>query len=231
MPIRRTHLAPKPARGQLEASLKALREKNDVPEGFPSAVIAEAESAEGNPPDLDLRDIPFMTLDPRGSRDLDQAFHVQRDGDGFVLHYAIADLPGFVRPGGALDTEARLRGQTLYLPDGSVPLHPRILSEDRASLLPDVDRSAFVWTIAVDATGAASFEGGSVPIPRVERALVRSRARLNYADAQAEIDGGHAHEQLELLREFGELRIAEERRRGGASLNMADEEIVCDEHG
>ena len=79
-----------------------------------------------------------MTLDPLESRDLDQAFHIEPAGDGgFILRYAIADVPGFVAPGGALDAEARRRGQTLYLPDGSVPLHPRELSEDRASLLPD----------------------------------------------------------------------------------------------
>lgn len=83
--------------------------------------------------------MPFATLDPPGSRDLDQAFHLERAGRGYTVRYAIADVPGFVSRG-AVDVEARRRGQTLYAADGSIPLHPRVLSEDRASLLPEVDR-------------------------------------------------------------------------------------------
>ncbi|WP_217585257.1 RNB domain-containing ribonuclease, partial [Microbacterium sp. GbtcB4] len=80
--------------------------------------------------------------DPAGARDLGQAFHLVRDGDGYRVRYAIADVPGFVVPGGAVDAEARRRGQTLYAADGTFPLHPPVLSEDRASLLPDVVRPA-----------------------------------------------------------------------------------------
>lgn len=231
MPARRTHLAPETTHGALAASLTALREKNDVADNFPPEVTAEAEHAAAPAPPLDLREVDFVTLDPLESRDLDQAFHIERTADGFVLRYAIADVPGFVVPGGALDAEARRRGQTLYLPDGSVPLHPRELSEGRASLLPDEDRSAFVWTIPVDADGAAAFEGGSAAAARVERALVRSRAKLDYVGAQRRIDAGEASGPLALLGEFAALRIAQEERRGGASLNMADEEIVRDDTG
>lgn len=245
MPARIAHLAaPKPS-GALEAALLALREKNDVPESFPDAVTREAEAAAPALPPLDLRQVPFVTLDPRGSQDLDQAFHIERaDGGGFVLRYAIADLPAFVLPLGAVDTEARGRGQTIYLPDGRVPLHPPVLSEDRASLLPEKDRGAFVWTIPVDGKGAAAFEGAEVSPARVERAMIRSRQRLDYESAQHTIDSGSGSgsgsgrdrgetggEQLALLREFGLLRIGQERLRGGASLNMADEEVVRDEHG
>ena len=231
MPARRTHLAPSTTHGALAAALTALREELSLTEAFPPAVEAEAATAQPDLPPADLREVPFVTLDPAQSRDLDQAFHLERAGEGFTLWYAIADVPGFVRPAGALDAEARRRGQTVYLPDGSVPLHPRMLSEDRASLLPGVDRTAFVWMIPVDATGAAAFEGGDAAAATLTRAQVRSRAKLSYVDAQRELDEGAASGPLSLLGEFARLRIAQEQLRGGASLNLAEEEIVRADDG
>lgn len=90
----------------------------------------------------DLRALPFLTLDPAGSRDLDQALAIEPTHDGAIVHYAIADVAAFVEPGGAVDAEARRRGQTMYASDGRIPLHPTALSEDAASLLPDRDRRA-----------------------------------------------------------------------------------------
>ncbi|MBO1804137.1 RNB domain-containing ribonuclease [Leucobacter ruminantium] len=234
MPSRRTHIAPRSARGSLTAALTALREEFEVPDDFPADVLTEAETAAASGPAeaaLDLRDVPFVTLDPPGSRDLDQAFHIERSGHGFVLRYAIADVPAFVRPGGAVDAEARRRGQTLYLPDGTVPLHPPVLSEDRASLLPGAERTAYVWTIPVDEHGLSGFEGSAAGPARVERAVIRSRSRLDYVSAQRDLDAETAEEPLLRLREFGRLRIEQELRRGGASLNLPDEEIVRDAHG
>jgi len=132
-------------------------------------------------------------------------------------------VPGFVTPGGAVDAEARRRGQTLYAADGTIPLHPPVLSEDRVSLLPDVDRPALVWTFALDAAG-------TVTDFRLERALIRSRAQLDYAGTQEALDrgdGGHAA----LLPVIGALRLEQERGRGGASLNVPDEEVVRTEDG
>lgn len=208
-------------RAALEQSLAALRDELELPDEFSPEALAEAASTRPEDPGNDLRDIPFSTLDPLGSKDLDQAFHLAKSRRGVTVRYAIADVPGFVRPGGALDAEARLRGQTIYLPDGSIPLHPRSLSEGRASLLPAEERPAYVWTIELDADGAQTDA-------RVEHALIRSRAQRDYASAQREIDGGRADEQLLLLREVGELRIAQERARGGASLPMPEEEVVED---
>lgn len=212
-------------RAALETSLRELRSELDLPADFSPEVLAEAESARAETPDLDLRDLPFTTLDPEGSRDLDQAFHLERTGSGFTVRYAIADVPGFIASGGALDTEARRRGQTIYLPDGSIPLHPRTLSEGRASLLSDEDRPALVWTIDLDGDGLQR-------AARVERALVRSREQRDYTSAQMAIDTGRADEQLALLGTIGKLRIAQEHARGGASLPMPEEEVVPDEeHG
>ena len=119
------------------------------------------------------------------SLDLDQALHLERDGDGYVVHYAIADVAAFVTPGDPVDVEANKRGETLYGADSKVPLHPKVLSEDAASLLPDQVRPALVWTIRMDAHG----ERTDV---QVERALVRSTAKLSYDEVQRALDAGTA---------------------------------------
>lgn len=224
MPARRPHLAPSVAQSELAASLADLRASMALPDGFAPEVVAEAEASRPVAPGRDLRDLPFATIDPAGSTDLDQAMHLARRGDGFLVHYAIADLPGFVRPGGSVDRAARERGQTLYAPDGRVPLHPPVIGDDRASLLPGVDRTAYVWRFELAADG-------TLGTTAVERALVRSRARLDYSGAQALIDDGDRESPVALLGEIGRARIEQERRRGGASLNTPDEEIVRSDGG
>ena len=135
---------------------------------------------------------------PRRSRDLDQAFHAERQGHGFRVHYAIADVAAFVAPGGALDREAFARGETLYLPDGRAPLYPDVLGEGAASLLPDVDRPALLWTFELDAGGAARSR------PAVSAPRCAAAPRSSYAEVQASIDRGDASPSLALLREIGE---------------------------
>ena len=223
MPQRRSHVAPSAAQSQLAAALAELRAEIEAPTQFSPEALAEAEAATAPVPELDLREVPFVTLDPAGSKDLDQAFHLERRGSGFQVRYAIADVPAFVTPGGAVDAEARLRGQTLYLADGSIPLHPRVLSEDRASLLPGVDRPALVWTFALDDAGAVSEF-------RLERALIRSRVQFDYVAAQQALDRGEEG-PLALLPAVGVARQAQEQLRGGASLNLPDEEVVQREDG
>ena len=135
------------------------------------------------------------------------------------MHYAIADLGAVVAPGGALDAEVRRRGQTVYLPDGSVPLHPPVLSEDAASLLPDGPRAAVLWTIDLDAAG----EPTTVD---VRRAVVRSRARLDYAGVQADHDAGRLHPAIAALPELGRLRRELAVRRGAVELELPEQEVV-----
>ncbi|WP_309129631.1 RNB domain-containing ribonuclease [Microbacterium sp.] len=216
MPQRRSHVAPSAEQSGLASALADLRADYETP--FPAEALAEAEQATASAPDLDLRDLPFVTLDPAGSRDLDQAFHLERAGRGYRVHYAIADVPAFVQPGGALDRAARDRGQTLYAADGSIPLHPRVLSEGSASLLPDEERPALVWSFGLDAEGA-------VTDVDLQRALIRSRAQLDYIGAQASLDRGE-ESPAALLPEIGRLRLEREAERGGASLNLPDTEVV-----
>ena len=99
-------------------------------------------------------------------------------------------------PGGALDAETRRRGQTFYAPDGRIPLHPEVISENAGSLLAGQLCSAFVWEFELDAAA-------EVVSVLVRRAMVRSRAKLNYKGVQAELDAGTAPPLLQLLREVG----------------------------
>ena len=209
----------------LRDGIAAIKAEMKVSSEFPERVekAAAAAAAEPRLPDLDRTDIPFVTVDPDGARDLDQALHLERSGDGFLVHYAIADLAAFITPGDPVDVEANRRGETLYGADSKVPLHPTVISEDAGSLLPDQVRPALLWTITLDATG----EGTDV---NVERALVRSRAQLTYDEVQSSIDDGSADEVFGLLREVGTLRLEREARNGGVSLPLPEQEIdIVDE--
>jgi exoribonuclease R len=205
---------------------EAVRREFEVPDSFPPDVLVEAQRAAGEAelPTRDETAVPFITIDPPTSKDLDQAMSIQRDGTGYRVRYAIADVPAFVRAGGAIDAEARRRGQTVYCPDERVQLHPSELSEGAASLLPEQVRPAFVWDMRLAADG----EGSSV---EVYRAMVRSIRRYDYEQVQRAVDDGSADECLVLLKEVGEKRVLLERQRGGATLPMPEQEVEDDGHG
>jgi exoribonuclease R len=224
MPRRRIRVTGTPE-VPLRAALTALRARLGVSEGFPPEVLAEAERSAKAPvlPAHDATDIPLFTIDPATSTDLDQAMHLSRRSTGYRVRYAIADVAAFVVPGTALDAETHRRVSTLYFPDGKVPLHPAVLGEGAASLLPGQVRPAALWTIDLDA------DGRTVAVD-VHRALVRSRAKLDYAGVQREIDARTAEEPLALLAEIGRLREALEAERGGISLNVPEQEIVERDH-
>ena len=215
-------LTPEARSTALAQALKALETEFEVRSEFPDAVLEEAERAiaDFELPPIDKRDIELVTIDPASSTDLDQALHLSRSGDGYLVHYAIADVPGFVALGGTLDAETRLRGQTVYLPHRRISLHPESISEDAGSLLPNRDRSAYLWTFTLDAEGAVTDTG-------LQRAIVRSREKLSYVGVQESLDAGTASEMLQLLREVGLKRIELERARGGASLRIPSQEVEC----
>lgn len=213
--------------------LAAVRAELGVPAAFPPEVEAAAETAaargpapvEGAPTDRrDAREVELVTIDPPGSRDLDQAYGAERRGSGYRVHYAIADVAAFVAAGDPLDVEGRARGVTRYLPDGRAPLYPSALAEGAASLLPEVDRPAVLWTIDLDQRGA-------VADVAVERATVRSRRQLDYRHVQAAVDDGSAAPALLLLREVGVLREEQERARGGVSLNLPAQHVEREADG
>jgi len=158
------------------AGLAQIREQFDVPGEFAPDVLAAAEAAAAREPGaehVDRTDVEFVTLDPATARDLDQAFAIETSGDDLVLRYAIADVGWFVRHGDVLDREAWRRGVTVYVPDAKASLYPAVLSEGAASLLPDAPKPAVVFVVRVD-------PAGGVALDAVERAVVRSRAKLAY---------------------------------------------------
>lgn len=198
----------------LGEGLEAIRTQFQLPKAFPPAVEADAAEAVQRPlaGHADRTALPFVTLDPADSRDLDQAFAIERSGSDILLHYAIADVGWFVRDGSAMDAEAWIRGTSQYFPDGKVPLYPSLLSEGAASLLPDGDRPAVIFTVRIDPAGEARLDG-------VERALVRSRAKLAYETVRKD----------ELPDGFAELasRIeVAERARGAARVDPPEQEVV-----
>ncbi|MFD4368255.1 RNB domain-containing ribonuclease [Rhodococcus sp. NPDC058521] len=209
-----------------DIDFESIRTEFDLVEDFSSEAIDEARSASDRCADEreDRTDLALVTIDPPGSMDLDQAVHLERTDRGFVVNYAIADVAAVVVPGGALDTETRRRGQTYYLPDGSVPLHPRELSEDSPSLLPDRKRPAVLWRVELDSRAE--------PVAwSVTRALVRSVARLDYATVQSDADSGRLHPSIAALPEFGKRRMAAAITRGAIELKLPEQDVVKVEAG
>ena len=217
-----THLDIRHIPAEVCQALITLQERLELPRSFPREVLAEAEVAAGLPPSehVDRTDIEFVTIDPASSTDLDQALQIERDGDGYLVRYAISDVAHFVRPGTALEAETHRRGQTLYAPSARVPLHPAVLAEGAASLLADgAPRPAMLWEHRLDA------EGRLLDVS-LTRALVLSRAKLDYDGVQRDIDRGQPHSRVALLPEVGRLRKALELERGCVSLNMPGQGFV-----
>jgi exoribonuclease R len=221
VPSERVTLAPAVVAG-VALTWQGLREELGIDGEFPPDVLAEAEAAARAPalPDLDRTDLPLFTLDPEGSRDLDQAVAMERrPAGGYRVHYAIADVAALVVAGGALDAEAHRRGVTLYAPDRNVPLHPEVLSAGAGSLLPGQVRPALLWTFDLDGDG-------ELVATDVRRARVRSRRQLSYPEAQRALAAGAGGEELALLEEVGRRRRAIAAERGAVHLPMPEQEVV-----
>ena len=212
-------------------NFRAIAREFSVPTDFPPQVLEEASQLTDRfaGQRIDARSIPLVTIDPKGSRDLDQAVHIAgRDGGGYTVTYAIADVAAFVEPGqtsgtgetgGAVKRESLQRGQTIYLPDEPARLHPPSLSEGSASLLPDVDRPAVLWTFELD-------DDGEVDHAHVERALVRSVARLDYDGVHADFARGEPHSSIRMLPEVGQLRQRSSLRRKAINLRLPSVRVM-----
>lgn len=174
--------------GPRAISLIAIHQ-HGIPDQFPDRVIAEADAAEPAPMAKreDLRDLPFVTIDPVDARDRDDAVLAMPDPDksnpdGFIVWVAIADVAHYVRTGSALDREAKNRGNSSYFPDRVVPMLPDTLSGDLCSLHENVDRACIAVRMVLDAQGRKTGH-------RFTRAMMRSVASLNYAQVQGAIEG------------------------------------------
>jgi len=198
-PVARVHERLGNLKSERAVSLIAL-EVHGIPHVFRSDTLAEAERAEpvGLGRREDWRKLPLVTIDPPDAKDHDDAVHAEPDtsGDnpgGFILTIAIADVAAYVRPGTALDREAAVRGNSVYFPDRVVPMLPERISNDLCSLRPREDRPAMACRVVIRADGRRKSHS-------FHRIMMRSAAKLAYAQAQAAIDG-HTDETTEMLLE------------------------------
>ena len=199
-------------------------ERHAVPREFPADSLAEA--ARAAPADMagrrDLRDLPLVTIDDEDARDFDDAVWAAPAGDGgWRVVVAIADVAHYVRPGGALDREARRRGNSVYLPDRAVPMLPEALSNGLCSLRPGEERACLAAELRVDANGALSGR-------RFERATMRSAARLTYREV-----AGRGAADPELANLFGAFAalLRARRARGALDLDIPERRVLFDDAG
>ena len=189
--------------------------QHGIPVAFSSAALAEAEAAREVGPEgrEDLRALPLLTIDPADARDHDDAVCARPDGDGWTVWVAIADVAAYVRPGSALDRDARTRGNSVYFPDRVVPMLPERLSGDLCSLHEGVDRPVVAVAMSLDAEGRKTGH-------RFVRGTMRSAASLTYEQAQA-IEDGQDHPLAGPVRAlFAAHRCAAQARDARAPLNL-----------
>ncbi len=211
---------------------------NGTPMGFSPEALAEAEKARepGLDGRSDLRVLPLVTIDPADARDHDDAVFAEPDGDpknphGWVVWVAIADVAAFVRPGSALDREAREKGNSVYFPDRVESMLPEVLSAGLCSLSEGEPRACIAVRMVFDAAGRKRTH-------RFQRGLMQSRASLTYEQAQAAIDGVEGAVDDELLREvlrplwgaYGALSHARNAR-SPLAINSIERRIVLDASG
>ena len=214
-----------------------------IPLDFPEQALAEAEAARAAELGRrkDLRALPLVTIDDADARDFDDAVFAEPDDDpanegGWHLVVAIADVAHYVRPGSALDREAEKRGNSVYFPDRVVPMLPEALSNGWCSLVPGEDRPCLCVHLWIDGEGALLRH-------RFERAMMRSAARLTYAQVQARHDGRVEEEGAQDIPEalaegllpalYGAYQalLTARKKRGALDLDLAERRIRLDETG
>jgi ribonuclease R len=204
--------------------------KFDLPHEFSKKAVAQAK---GIPEELreedfrgrkDLRDLPFVTIDGETARDFDDAVYARREGKGWRLWVAIADVSHYVRPGDALDQDARERGTSVYFPRRVIPMLPEKLSNGLCSLNPNVERLAMVCEMAIT-------NQGEVARYEFYAAVFRSRARLTYTEVWAKLSGGKAPQDLQTLYDLFHALHAERNRRGAIDFDTAETRMIFDERG
>ena len=189
--------------------------KHGIPDRFDGEALAEAERVAALPLGRetgdtreDLRHLPIVAIDPADARDHDDAVWAAPDDDpanpgGWRAIVAIADVSFYVRPGSALDREARARGNSVYFPDRVVPMLPEILSAHVCSLVEGEDRAALACHLTIAASGA-------LKAWRFTRATVRIAANIAYEDAQAAVDHHVRHGGLVAVSTPSEEQPAED---------------------
>lgn len=203
--------------------------KHGIPHVFPDAATTEAKVAAKlaltDETREDLRALPIVAIDPADARDHDDAIWAEPDGEGgFNAVVAIADVSFYVRPGSAIDREARNRGNSVYFPDRVVPMLPEVLSADVCSLKEGEDRAAMACHLRIDAQG-------QVTKFRFTRAIVRIAHNIAYEDAQAAVDNGSPPAYLLHLWEAWKALAAARHARDPLELELPERRVVLDAQG
>lgn len=203
--------------------------KHGIPHIFPDEAIAEANRAVDLPlnPETreDLRHLPIVAIDPADARDHDDAIWAEPNGEGgYRAVVAIADVSYYVRPGGALDKEARKRGNSVYFPDRVVPMLPEVLSADVCSLVEGEDRAAMACHLTISPQG-------KVTKWRFTRALVRIAHNHAYEEAQAAVDAGNPPEHLANLWGAWKLLAAARAERDPLELELPERQVRLNDEG
>ncbi len=216
----------------------ALR-KHELPFEFSSAALAEAAALpEALQPSerqgrTDLRPLPLVTIDGETAKDFDDAVFAEKNGHGWRLVVAIADVSHYVQPASALDREARERGNSVYFPRRVIPMLPEKLSNGLCSLNPEVERLAMVCDMAID-------EAGAISDYRFYEAVFRSHARLTYdqvwswlsAAAQPESDAHRRLQpQLKDLHALFKVLVAARGKRGAIDFETIETMMLFNEQG
>jgi ribonuclease R len=203
--------------------------KHGIPHIFPEDTLEEAPRAAklklSDKAREDLRHLPIVAIDPADARDHDDAIWAEPDGQGgFNALVAIADVSFYVRPGSALDREARKRGNSVYFPDRVVPMLPEVLSADVCSLKEGEDRAAMACHLHINADGKVSSF-------RFTRALVRIAHNIAYEDAQKAVDSGNPPEYLANLWDAWRALAAARHARDPLELELPERRVVLDAEG
>jgi ribonuclease R len=201
--------------------------KFDLPHEFSKKALAQARAmpdAVDSQGRKDLRELQFVTIDGETARDFDDAVFCRREGKGFRLWVAIADVSHYVRHGDALDMDARERGTSVYFPRRVIPMLPEKLSNGLCSLNPKVDRLAVVCEMAITPKGE---------VARYEfyAAVFRSAARLTYSVVWNDISSGKADENLRNLHEAFKVLLEARNRRGAIDFETVETRMLFDAKG
>ncbi len=213
----------KEAQESLAAGFASIIEQFDLPLRFPEAVLLAADRSvttrgSSQQPSWqhgrkDMTDLPLVTLDPASSTDLDQAFTLKRDGKNLVLYYALADVSPFVPIDGMVEKEAWNRGVTIYGVADKLPLYPKVISQNAASLLPDGPRPAVLVVVVIA-------PDGGLHLRSIDRAVCLSRAKLAYDSVDLST--------LPYLEEFATWMWKAEAERGAIRVDFPQQEVVAD---
>jgi len=204
--------------------------KFELPHQFSKRALAAAHALpdEVRSEDLhgrkDLRELHFVTIDGETARDFDDAVFCRREGKGFRLWVAIADVSHYVRHGDALDVEARERGTSVYFPRRVIPMLPEKLSNGLCSLNPQADRLAMACEMEITPTGEVS---GYKFYP----AVIRSHARLTYTEAWERLSSKTAKEHLAILYDVFKVLLGQRERRGAIDFETVETRMLFDARG